>query len=562
MSNRRSILILLSLVLLLAAANAVLRYGAREMRASGRQLLVESSDVICGIRLERRGAPAVELGKIGANWRLVAPYSGSAEGQVVMKTVDRLTMTPISEVIADSDLLKLGRTRADFRLDEPPLSVVLVYENGDRERIDFGSKTPLADGVYVSIAGLDSVFIVPAAILEALDADAGRFRRRALFTIGASAVTAFGIKRGSEPMTEFSRGESGWHVKDALASTQKIADFLSKLTAATAESFVWPVGASNETEHASTALLAGYGLDPDAAVTVTLKDVDGADRRVSFGKEAQDGKVYALVHGGAAIATLPASLKAQAEQDAAMFMDLRLFPTDSRSVGAFSLVDREVLYAFVRGKDGGWSIESPIVARADDSAVDAVLSRVLSLSTTDSVAADRDGVVVTLSTNATKAVVSRMSVFGSMTPESLRSTEIMRIDPKLVKRIVRTCGAETGPVSVVYDRERKLWTAENGAAATVPNRKGIESVLLSVNPLRALKIEKLKVLAADLDDYGLDKPFLTIAIDQEVDAAVRRNIMVGKRTKGGRFATIGASDAVFVVDDAALELLSADIVGE
>ena len=76
----------------------------------------------------------------------------------------------------------------------------------------------------------------------------------------------------------------------------------------------------------------------------------------------------------------------------------------------------------------------------------------------------------------------------------------------------------------------------------------------------ALCFEKLKVLAADLDDYGLDKPSLTIAIDQEVDAAVRRNIMVGKKTKGGRFATIGASDAVFVIGDEVLNRLSADII--
>lgn len=560
MRNRKSIFVLLVLAVLLAAANAVLRYGTRETRASGRQVLVETADGICRIRLERKGSPDVELGKVGTRWRIITPYSGSAEDQVVMKTIDKLSMTPITDVIVDSALLKLGRTRADFSLDEPGLSVELAFEKGNRERIDFGAKTPLGDGVYASIDGLDSVFIVPVGILEALDADAGRFRRRAIFTVDKNAVSAFSIKRGGEPAMELVRGESGWRVKDAVASQQKVSDFLSKITSATAESFVWPVGASNETAHASTALLAGYGLDPDTAVTVTLKDVDGTDRRVSFGKEAQDGKVYALVHGGAAIVTLPASLRAMAEQDAALFTDPRLFPSDSRSVGSFSLLDHDVLYAFVRGKDGGWSLESPIVARADNASVDAVLSRVLSLSASDSVSAD-EGIAVSLSTNSAKAVVSRESVFGTLAPEDLRSREIMKIDPTLVKRVVRTGGEEgSGPVSVVYDRERKIWTVENGVTDAVPNQKGIESVILSLSPLTALKIEKLKVLAADLDDYGLDKPSLTIAIDQEVDAAVRRNIMFGKKTKGGRFATIGASDAVFVIGDEVLERLSADII--
>ena len=562
MRNRKAIFVLLVLAILLVAANAVLRYGTREIRASGRQLLVETSDDICRIRLERRGLPAVELGKVGSRWRLVSPYSASAEDQVVMKTIDRLSMTPITDVIVESALLKLGRTRADFSLDEPGLSVGLAFEKGGRERIEFGAKTPLGDGVYASVDGLGSVFIVPVEILKTLDADAGRFRRRAIFTVDENAVSAFSIKRGGEPVMELVRGESGWRVKGAVASLQKVSTFLSKITSATADSFVWPVGASNETEHVSTALLAGYGLDPDTAVTVTLKDLDGADCRVSFGKEAQDGKVYALSHGGTAIVTLPASLKAMAEQDEALFTDLRLFPSDSRSVGSFSLLDHDVLYAFVRGKDGGWSLESPIIARADAASVDAVLSRVLSLSASDSVPAD-EGIAVSLSTNSAKAVVSRESVFGTLAPENLRSKEIMKIDPKLVKRIVRIDGTEgAGPVSVVYDRERKLWTMENGVTDAVPNQKGIESVLLSVSPLTALKIEKLKVLAADLDDYGLDKPFLTLAVDQEVDAAVRRNIMVGKRTEGGRFATIGASDAVFVIGDAVLERLSAAIVGK
>ena len=76
------------------------------------------------------------------------------------------------------------------------------------------------------------------------------------------------------------------------------------------------------------------------------------------------------------------------------------------------------------------------------------------------------------------------------------------------------------------------------------------------------RIEKLKVPAADLDDYGLDKPFLTVAVDQETEGVIRRNIIIGKKTKGGRFATIGSSDAVFVIDDAQVDALSANIVGK
>ena len=561
MTNLRSIFTLLVLVSLLIGANLALHYGARERKATGRQTLVEDQDGIFRITLERKGRLSAAIERNDLKWRLVEPYTGSVDDQVVMRFVDVLSTTPITDVIGDSALLKLGRTRGDFSLDEPALSVVLEFATGERERLDFGSKTPLTNGVYVSVGGTDSVFVVPIGLLDAIDIKAEQFRRRAVFTIDANSVASFGIKRRTEPVLELARADAGWLVKGKQASSQKVLNCLAKLTAATAESFVWPIGASNETEHASAALLVGYGLDPDAAVTVTLKGMDGQDRRISFGKEASEDRVYALVHGGTAIVTLPAELKALVDQDAGSFADLRLFPADSRSIAYFSILDRDVLYAFVREKDVSWSLESPIVARADDGAVEDLLARILSLSTSDGVSGG-DGVAIALSANATKTVVSRTSVFAGMEPEDFRSKEIIRVNPALVKRIVRIVGRETKPVSVVYNRDRKVWDLENGETDAVPDPKGIEAVLSAINPLSASRIEKLKVSAADLDDYGLDSPFLTMAIDQEADESVRRNIIIGKKTKGGRFATIGSSDAVFVVGEREMELLSSDIVGK
>lgn len=561
MTNRKSIAVLLLLVGLLVGANLFLfRSGAGETKAVGRQTLVEDLEGVSRITLERKGSAVVSLAKEDARWRLVSPYAGSVDEQVVLKFEDVLSTAPIMDVIGESALLKLGRTRGDFSLEEPVLSVLLESASGGRERLDFGARTPLTNGVYVSVGGMDSVFVVPSTVLDTVDVDAERFRRRTLFAMDADSIASFGIKRGANPSVEFIRADAGWRLNDAKVASRKISDVLRKIVAASAESFVWPVGASNETAHASAALLVGYGLDPDAAVTVTIKGFDGVDRRISFGKEAQAGHVYALIHGGTAIATLPAGLKAMVDQDEGAFVDSRIFSIGADSVPSFSVSDHDVLYAFVRGKDGSWSLESPIIARADGDAVDALLSRILAISTADG-DAPADGVTVSVATNAAKAVVSRASVFGTMKPEDLRSREVARIDAALVKRIVRI--AEGGrSVSVVYDRERKTWNLENGGSDLLPDPKGIDRILSAICPLSASRIERLKVSAADLDDYGLDKPFLTVAIDQESEGAVRRNIIIGKKTKGGRFATIGSSDAVFVIGDAQVDALSSDIVGK
>lgn len=561
MKNLKSLLVLSAFALLLLAANLTVWFGAGETKALGRRMLVGDVENLQRVRLERKGAPTVELGRAGNQWRLRSPYAGSVDEQVVMRFLDELAMTPIMDVISDSALLKLGRTRADFSLADPLLRVVLSDEEGERESIGFGAVTPLPGGVYVSIDDRNSVFVVSSNILGTVDIGAERFRRRALFAVGIDAVASFGIKRKAEASLEFVRGDSEWKVGATLASAQKVRDFLSQITAAEALDFIWPVGASNETDHVSTALLVGYGLDPDAAVTVSLKGVDGEERRISFGKADERGRVYALVHGGTAIVTVPAALKGLAEQDENAFADARLFPFEAGSVGSFSVADRDVRYAFVREKGEGWSLESPIVAKADAAVVDSVLSRILALSASDLVASS-DGVAVSLSTNVEKSVVSRASVFGKAVPEDFRSKEIIRINPAHVRRLVRIEGDGAKSSAVVYDRERKAWNAESESAAGVADDKGVSAVLSAVNPLVASRIEKLKVPAADLDDYGLDTPFLTVAVDQDTDGAVRRNVIIGKKTKGGRFATVGSSDAVFVIGDELLERLSAPLVGK
>ena len=561
MRNLKSIVVLIAFLVLLVAANYAVRHGADEAKAADRHTLVEDGKDVRVLRIERKGAAAVELVRVDAQWRLRSPYSGSVDEQAVMRVVDVLSMTPISDVISDSALLKLGRTRADFSLSDPSLRVIVSGGAGKEETIGFGCTTPIPGGVFASIGGLESVFVVSSNVLAAVNVDAERFRRRSLFAVGPDAVASFLIKRGSDAPLEFVRGDSEWKVRNVAMSTQKVRAFLSGITSAEALGFVWPVGASNETEHASTALLVGYGLDPDAAVTVSLKCVDGEDRRMSFGKLDGQGRAYALVHNGMAIVTVPAALRELAEQDESVFADSRVFPFESRSVGSFSVSEGEVQYALVRGKSGGWMLESPVVAKADDAVADEVLSRILSLSSSD-VASAGDSVTVAIGTNAEKSVVSRSGVFGSRLPEDFRSREILRIDPAHVRRIVQIAGKEAKTVAVIYDRERKAWNVEGGTADVRAADKGIESVLAAINPLEASRIEKLKVPAADLDDYGLDVPFLTVAVDQDIDDAVRRNIIIGKKTKGGRFATIGSSDAVFVMDEEKVERLSEAIVGK
>ena len=557
MSNRRSILVLIFICAALALAEFLLRHGAVGGTAASELAPFLGSDLeVSTIRIERRGEPAAVIERM-PEWRLTEPYSASVDEPVVLRMLDALAFTRPTESLSEVELLRLGRTSADFALENPVVRVTVAGGFGSKT-LSIGKPTPAADGVYAAVDGDASVLVVPMNMLVAVDLPPDSLRRRSLFLGGSEAVSSFDIKRGAGSMLSFARSGDIWKMDGAVAAPQKVAKFLSDLAAANAARFVWPVGASNEDVRASAALLAGYGLDPDSAITVTLKDAGGAGRQVSFGKAADGASVYALVQNGGAIVTVPATLKDAAAQDAMMCTDSRLFPVEARSVAFVALTDGDTVYALARGDGGRWSLESPIAAAADPAVVDAMLTRILSLSPAD---ADAAGVGVALSTNSAVIRVSRRSVLAGGF-EQLRSREMLRVDPKEVRRIVRTRGgAGARPTAVIYSRDRRAWNVEStaGASSTV-SVSGIETVLASINPLMAERVEKLKVPASDLDAYGLGAPHLTIAVDQEREDAVRRNILIGGKTSGGHFATIGSSDAVFVVSDAVVDALSAPLV--
>lgn len=558
MKNRKIIALLLAGIALLATVNTALYLCDEGEATIARGItLLDPAVEVSSFRVNRSGGTML-LAK-SSEWRLVEPYSADVDEQAVMKLFDALSQTVIMDAISDSELLRLGRTRGDFDLEHAPLSVKVT--SGDKSaEYRFGAMTPAGDGVYVAIDSVGAVFVMPSNLLAAVDVPVDGFRRRTLFDAVPETVAGFAVKRSSSSMMTFVREGETWKVDGANASDAKVGKFLSDVMSASAVEFVWPSALTNISKTMSAALLSTYGLDPESAVTLTFTGVDGGNDRISFGKAASEGEVYALVQRGSAIVTVPASLKERALEDVSKYTDARLFPFDASSVTAIAIADGEVSYSFSRDKSGGWRIETPVSAPADPECVGTVLNRILALSQAD---AAETGLAVSLSTNTVPVTVSRSAVLGDLRMEDLRSREILKIDPVTVKRIVMTpSDRNLKPTSVVYIRERRAWNVEQSEGSGVVDTGGVNSVLEAINPLRAERIEKLKVSASDLASYGLENPRLTVAVDQDVEKSVRRNIMLGNRVGDGCYATVGSTDAVFVISSESAGRISAAIVTE
>ncbi len=562
MKNMRIIVWLLVGISVLVVANFFLSFDDSPETAIVQRmsLLTVPDDAVSLVEISRDGAVESVLTRTGS-WRLVEPFPGSVDEPVVLKLLDALAYAPLDDSLGDQELLKLGRTRADFGLENPHLCVRV--RAGDTETsISFGTTTPSAAGVYAAIEGVHAVFVVSSNTLAAVDVPASAFRRRTLFTSGEESVASFDVKRGSGEFMRFKREGDGWAMvqpTEGPAAAPKIKKLLTDVMSASAYDFVWPVGGSNEVAEVSAALLASYGLGAENAVTLTLKGTDGTDRRISFGSDAGEGRVYALVHNGSAIVTVDGALKDMASLGNSTFADTRLFPYEVSQVNGISIVDGGVTCMLAKNDDGSWRMDSPISAPASLTAVESLVSAVLALRGGD---ADEKGVEVSISADERKVRVARGSLGPHFRLENLRSLEILKIDAASVRRLSVTGADTNGMKSVAYDRDRRAWSVEASSVPGTVSEGGITRVLGVVNPLEAGRIVKLKVSADDLGGYGLDKPRLTVAIDLEREDAIRRNILVGDATDGGSFATVGASDAVFVLPESAVYDLSADIVEE
>lgn len=557
MTHARTILWLAVASIALVAANLYVEFAASEVRRLPRTTLMDMSFSPTRLKMERPGRPTVEL-ELKGEWCLVKPYNARSDSQRVLRLIDALAFSIPEDTITEGELFKLGRQRSHFGLDTPRLKVTVESPIPKQETasISFGDYTASSNGVYAIVDGSDVVCAVPIAVFSIIDLADSDFRSREVFPTKEESVISFSVKLPGAPPFEFTRNHDGWNTKDGPSSASKVNAYLSRLFEAEAKSFVWPVGGTNESASVSTALLSGYGLDPETALTVVLRGYDGEVRRVSFGAAADESNVYALVQNGGAVITVDSSIRDAARTPPVQSANSRLFPFEVSAVSAFSLSTESLTCALSRGKEGAWLLESPVVAPADLKTVEGVLARILALPHSADVKSS-DSISVSFGTNTSSVAISRSKVFGSLRLEDLRSKEMVRFDPAVVSRLVSTVQGKTA--SVVYSREKGMWIPDGDAAAEV-NAAGVNKVLSAINPLVAVRVENLKASASDLSRYGLDVPRLILAVDRADEGSVRRNILVGGPAKSGYYATVGSADAIFVISHSAVNALMSQLL--
>ncbi len=557
MSNRKSILLMSVIAIVAIALNVLL--SLRQPSASAiRQLsLLEPDFSPVHIRIDNAKDGSLVVLEKRDNWRIVKPYIGVADTRQIAKLLDMIEFAQIKDAISFENLRRLGHTQDEF---VPQGGVTIELENvvGDKRTIILGELSAAKDGVYAKVSGIEAVLLLPLPTLDALMVKADEFRVRDVFNFTPETIAEVELRRPGEAPLTFTREGDVWKVDTKSTSSIMIEQLLTLIDSCEVQSFVWPTNIESETKALSSSFLSGFGLNSENAVVLTLRCIDGLESRIVLGSEANDGMVYALIDNGGIIVTLNATLKDVASAPASRFVDQRIFPLEITNVNSFSIVDDETTYAVARDANGEWRIDSPVVAKADTLMVETILGRILSLTALEMA---NNGLKISVNLGAVAATVNPDFLLDGLRLEDLRSREILKFDQALVRRIVSTTnGKRPRSASVVYSRERRTWNIERSDSSGIANEKVIHKLLNALSPLTALRIVTLRANSNELSRYGLEKPYHIVAIDQEQGGAVRRNILIGDETRDGRYATVGSSEAIFVISDDTVSSLLEDLV--
>ena len=464
-----------------------------------------------------------------ANWSMKMPGGEVvANRAAVMRLLDALAYSPVGDTLTFDDVRKLDLVPADFGLAPPAVSIRLgTSGKGDKIGVSLGLKSPSGAEVYAMVQGMMNVFTVPASVMSAVPESSDGLRPLGLLPFEPSLATAVDVRVPDSAFVKLIRTGGAWTLKSS-DSAPALPSAVSSLVGAVADARIQSYVASGSPLPLSR--LATYGIDPEKSLLVTVYG-PGESSQIVFGNPVDDS-VYALVQNGSAVVKVPASLRDACSVPPDTFRDTRLFPVAATQVDSFT-VSSAAGVCILRRDGDAWTIESPVVAQADQDRVTSFIQRMLSLdaSATSSVPAD--------------AVTVKMCGVSAALPSSLLSAETLASFH--TRKMVALGASEIAKVTVSgADAPSVVWPSVAGE----PIPGAVTEALANLN---AVSVVNLAASPEELERFGLAKPYRTVAIDLKSSDSIRKNIIVGSAVAdGSRYAMLSGAATVFTLSPSAL----------
>ncbi len=301
-----------------------------------------------------------------------------AAGQLV----SLLAPLPVERLAAFGDAVKW----ADFGLEKPEFTLTVTV-SGDKpltHKIQLGKPDPLG-GRFVRVDDGKAVGVIPAFAVPLLARTKLEFADRTLLTFDPATLTTFARMKGKEELELAPAAAIGWDVvkpaklKADQPLMDELADALGRLRAEKVVAF----GKKED-------VFKQYGLEPPEA-TLTLTVGDKAEQKMlRLGRPVDpakpDGDRYVAVEGAApdaAVAVLPGSLTQKLLAAPASFRDRTIVKFVDADKLQLDRGDRKVTFSKV---NGNWKVTAPLMADAEQAALDDLVNDLGKLRAADWVA--------------------------------------------------------------------------------------------------------------------------------------------------------------------------------
>lgn len=546
-----------------------------DRESQSRRLIQVDRDAVSRIEVERADGAFAAVRAADGRWMLEAEEPEFAEVERVLRLLAGLESLTSQATVTVEEMTSRAGHWSDYGLD-PPVARLRLSGAGPALNLDVGSLSPTQDGVYVRVAGSESILRTSPELLEWIPTRIADWRDRTVFPLKAAEVSRIEIRR-PEGMVRLTRSKSSeWKLQYPVSA---------RVDPGFSEAFLREVSGWRVIEELPEGGdLARYGFD----MTGLELSLDGegqapGERVLRLGQPVPEhpDRVYAVRSDKPArVFTVSTQALAGLRIPLAAIRDPRLTGVSADKVTYLKMEWDGRTLEFRKEADQ-WRMGEPWNVDADRERVEMILSawtdaRVanfmdppVSAPWTGGWEKSRGGIVLRCGTDPGQEIrvaihpevrtngqwVARVEGEDSLAelvadlPETLsldpllyRNLSVLRIPRAEIRSLQQTVGGRTTKVSASTN---EAWSAEGGGvlAADAMNR-----ILAALGDLRALAW--IRRAPQDLAAFGLDEPESRLTLFLDSREALILELWIGRESGSGRYAMIRGRDDVFLLSGA------------
>ena len=339
---------------------------------------------VSAVQVRRGNQFPVRAERTNDAWMLTAPLAYPGQTAAIEGLLKRLQNLGPQTRISAEELSARKQTAADFGLAEPS-AVVMLQQGRDRKDIQFGSKTPAGDQIYLQLVGATAIYVVGADLFDRLPRTPNDWRDTTLLNLSGLKYDRLEARPAARGLTiRYEATNQNYYLhrfgQTARADMTRLNDLFFKIQTTYVTQFV------TDDPKADLEL---YGLQPpelELAVAQGTNDI----AVVQFGKSSANeaGQVYArhLSHSNIVLVStqLVSALRASFND----LRDRRLLAFAPETVESIDVRGQEI-FALQRQTNGSFTLIGPQTLTADPADARQWLVHLSQLEVTDFV---KDGV--------------------------------------------------------------------------------------------------------------------------------------------------------------------------